>query len=74
MNLLALMGLALFLPVAAFGATPSATPLSPAQQAEQILVVSDFDHHEYRDAWPIFMRLAAIGDARSESDLGLRAR
>jgi len=54
----------------AWAGTPSRTPLSPLQLVQQLLAVQEFDNQDYSDALPIFAALAAIGDARSETDLG----
>lgn len=63
--------------LAAFGlhqyqvtATPSLTPLNPLQRLELMEAVSAYNHSDMATALPIFTRLAALGDARSETDLG----
>jgi TPR repeat protein len=50
--------------------TPSLTKLTPAQFAEQMSAVHAYDRGDFKTALPIFEKLAAIGDARSETDLG----
>jgi len=55
---------------AAVAGTPSLTPLTAAEQAQQTQAVQDFDKADWAAALPIFTRLAALGDARSETDLG----
>lgn len=52
-------------------ATPSLTPLSFAQRLEQMQAVSAYNRDDLASALPVFTRLAALGDARSETDLGV---
>jgi len=49
--------------------TPSLTRLTLMQRGEQHLAVQAFDRGDDATALPIFTRLAALGDARSETDL-----
>lgn len=51
-------------------ATPSLTPLSLAQHQAQMQAVHYYDNGDYAAALPIFTQLAALGDARAETDLG----
>lgn len=62
--------LLLLAPAAHAQGTPSLTPLTPAQSAAQMQAVQDYDHQDWVAALPVFQALAAIGDARSETDLG----
>lgn len=50
--------------------TPSLTPLTPAQVAQQMEEVRAYDNGDYRTALSLFAPLAAIGDAQSETVLG----
>lgn len=54
-----------------YGNTPSLTPLTPAQQEEQITAVQAYDNNDWATALPLFTQLAALGDARAETDLGM---
>jgi len=65
---LALMVMASLIAGSAKAAAPPS--LTPAQQTQQMQAVQDFDKANWAAALPIFTKLAALGDARSENDLG----
>ena len=67
---LAMLVAALLIPSLAWPQTPSLTPLTPGQQVQLAVAVQEYDNQDFADALPIFQSLAAIGDARSETDLG----